>query len=338
MSMDFASGKELCQLCREHSVPISAVMLRREMELGGVSERSVRERLARSLQIMGAAVHEPLEHPQRSLSGLIGGEAWKVYHAAAWNAGAVPAQEAEESGGGPCSERILPPADEAWRSETPYEEKKAAMLCGEALTRAIAYSMAVLEVNAAMGLIVAAPTAGSSGVLPGAVLSLSEIYGWPEAKQIDGLLNAGAVGYLLMRNATVAGAEAGCQAEVGAASAMTASAIVELLGGTPEMCFQAASLAVSNLLGLVCDPIAGLVEVPCQSRNAIGVANAFTCAQLALSGITHPVPFDEMAEAMYRVGRSLPWELRESARGGNAGTPTGRRCSAGGGCADGGCG
>ena len=207
-------------------------------------------------------------------------------------------------------------------------------LCGEALTRAIAYSMAVLEVNAAMGLIVAAPTAGSSDVLPGAVLSLAELYGWPETKQMDGLLNAGAIGYLLMRNATVAGAEAGCQAEVGAASAMTASAVTELMGGTPEMCFQAASLAISNLLGLVCDPIAGLVEVPCQSRNAIGVANAFTCAQLALSGITHPVPFDEMVDAMYRVGRSLPWELRESAKGGNAGTPTGCRWAAGGCSAD----
>ncbi len=300
MSMDFTSGSELYQLCREHGAAISEVMLKREMELGSVSEQSVRERLARSLQIMEAAVHEPLGQPRRSLSGLIGGEAWKVY-----NAGKTA------------------------------EGRGIASLCGEALTRAIAYSMAVLEVNAAMGLIVAAPTAGSSGVLPGAVLSLSEICGWSETKQMDGLLNAGAIGYLLMRNATVAGAEAGCQAEVGAASAMTASAIVELMGGTPEMCFQAASLAISNLLGLVCDPIAGLVEVPCQSRNAIGVANAFTCAQLALSGITHPVPFDEMVDAMQRVGRSLPWELRESAKGGNAGTPTGCRLSAGG-CA--GCG
>ncbi len=306
MSMDFTTGKELYQLCEENGLPISAVMLGREIELGSVSEQSVRERLDRSLQIMEASVHEPLGQPRRSLSGLIGGEAWKVYRTAA-------------------------------QSGVPYAEKESAVLCGEALTRAIAYSMAVLEVNAAMGLIVAAPTAGSSGVLPGAVLSLAEIYGWSEEKQMDGLLNAGAIGYLLMRNATVAGAEAGCQAEVGAASAMTASAVVELMGGTPEMCFQAASLAVSNLLGLVCDPIAGLVEVPCQSRNAIGVANAFTCAQLALSGITHPVPFDEMVEAMYRVGRSLPWELRESAKGGNAGTPTGCRLAFGkcaGGCAN----
>ncbi len=321
MSMDFASGKELYELCREKGLSISEVMLGREMELGSVSEQSVRERLARSLQIMEASVHEPLGQPRRSLSGLIGGEAWKVYNAGL----ADPVSEPNVSGSG-----AKPWTDEAWRSGRVAGGRGIASLCGEALTRAIAYSMAVLEVNAAMGLIVAAPTAGSSGVLPGAVLSLSEIHGWSEAKQMNGLLNAGAIGYLLMRNATVAGAEAGCQAEVGAASAMTASAIVELMDGTPEMCFQAASLAISNLLGMVCDPIAGLVEVPCQSRNAIGVANAFTCAQLALSGITHPVPFDEMVDAMYRVGRSLPWELRESARGGNAGTPTGCKLAAGG--------
>ena len=405
MSMDFASGKELYELCRETGLSISEVMLGREMELGSVSEQSVRERLARSLQIMEASVHEPLGQPRRSLSGLIGGEAWKVYNAGLadpvsepnvsgsgakpwrgepegtgssekpWTgvpeascSGAKPWRgEPEGTGNGAkpwtgvpeasCSgakpwrgepegtgngakpwtdetkahgSGAKPWTDEAWRTGRAAGSRGIASLCGEALTRAIAYSMAVLEVNAAMGLIVAAPTAGSSGVLPGAVLSLSEIHGWSEAKQMDGLLNAGAIGYLLMRNATVAGAEAGCQAEVGAASAMTASAIVELMDGTPEMCFQAASLAISNLLGMVCDPIAGLVEVPCQSRNAIGVANAFTCAQLALSGITHPVPFDEMVDAMYRVGRSLPWELRESARGGNAGTPTGCKLASGG--------
>lgn len=191
------------------------------------------------------------------------------------------------------------------------------------LSKAIAYAMAVLEVNASMGLIVAAPTAGSSGVIPGAVLSVCEDYGLGDAAVYDGLLNASAIGYLFMRNASVAGAEAGCQAEVGAASAMAASAIAQLLGGSLQQCLQAASLALSNLLGLVCDPIAGLVESPCQTRNAIGVANAFTSAQLALAGVNHPVPFDEMTEAMYKVGKSLPFELRETALGGNAGTPTG---------------
>lgn len=183
--------------------------------------------------------------------------------------------------------------------------------------------MAVLEVNASMGLIVAAPTAGSSGVLPGVLLALQEEKQLRDERIHHGLLNASAVGYILMRNASVSGAEAGCQAEVGAASAMAASAVVEIMGGTPEMSLQAASLAMSNLLGLVCDPIAGLVEAPCQSRNSIGASNAITCAELALAGVTHPIPFDEMAEAMYRVGKSIPFELRETAMGGCAGTPTG---------------
>ena len=126
-----------------------------------------------------------------------------------------------------------------------------------------------------------------------------------------------------MRNASVAGAEAGCQAEVGAASAMAAAAVTELMGGTPEMCLQAAAMAISNLLGLVCDPVAGLVEVPCQSRNAVGAVNAVTCAEITLSGVVYPIPFDEMVDAMYKVGKSIPFELRETAIGGCAGTPTG---------------
>ena len=190
--------------------------------------------------------------------------------------------------------------------------------------------MAVLEVNATMGLIVAAPTAGSAGVLPGVLLALQEYRNLSDEAICSAIVHASAIGYILMRNASVSGAEAGCQAEVGAASAMAASAVVELMGGTPEMSLHAASIALSNLLGMVCDPIAGLVEAPCQSRNSIGAANAITCAQLALAGVTHPIPFDEMAEAMYRVGKSIPFELRETAMGGNAGTPT--ACTLCGGC------
>lgn len=196
-------------------------------------------------------------------------------------------------------------------------------ICGSLMNKVYAYSMAVLEMNASMGLIVAAPTAGSSGVVPGVFVALQDEKGLSDELLYTGLLNASAVGYLLMRNASVSGAEAGCQAEVGAASAMAASAVTEMFGGTPEMCLEAASLALSNLLGLVCDPIAGLVESPCQSRNAIGATNALTCAELALAGVKNPVPFDEMADAMLKVGKSLPMELRETALGGCAGTPTG---------------
>ncbi len=304
--MDFTTGKELLDLCTGQNLPISAVMLRREMELGKCSEEEIRKRLARSLQIMEEGTHEPVKKPRKSMSGLVGGEAKAFYETA------FSEIQPEAADSGP-----------SWDLGGSLSE--AGRLCGSVLSKAIAYSMAVLEVNASMGLIVAAPTAGSAGVLPGAMMAVKESFGMTEERILDGLLNAGAIGYLLMRNASVSGAEAGCQAEVGAASAMTASALVELMGGSPKQCFYGASLAISNLLGLVCDPIAGLVEVPCQSRNAVGVANAFTCAQMALSKIAHPIPFDEMAEAMYRVGRSLPYELRESAKGGNAGTPTGCR-------------
>ena len=140
---------------------------------------------------------------------------------------------------------------------------------------------------------------------------------------LQGLFNAGAVGYIITRNATVSGAEGGCQAEIGAATAMAASAVVEMMGGTPEQCLNAAGAAMSNILGLVCDPIAGLVEAPCQKRNGMGASNALISAEIALSGVLNHVPFDDVVEAMYKVGRSMPHELRETALGGLAATPTG---------------
>ena len=196
-------------------------------------------------------------------------------------------------------------------------------VCGEIMSKAASYAMGVLEVNTSMGLIVAAPTAGSAGVIPGVFVALQEELGFDDSIMIKMLFNAGAVGYLITRNATVAGAEGGCQAEVGAASAMAASAVTELMGGTPRQCFDAASTAMTNILGLVCDPIAGLVEAPCQKRNAMGASNALISAELTLSGINHLIPFDETVEAMYKVGRSMPFELRETALGGTAATPTG---------------
>lgn len=281
--MDFYSGKELIEKCQKNTLPISDIMKLRETTTGSLSPEEVDKKLQTALSIMKRSATTPLVSPGKSIGGLIGGEAKKV----------------SEHG------------------------KTATSVCGPMLSTAIAYSMSVLEVNASMGLIVAAPTAGSAGVVPGVLLALAKEHNLSDEALCKGLLNAGAIGYLLMRNASVSGAEAGCQAEVGAASAMAASAIVEMMGGTPEMCLEAASFALSNLLGLVCDPIAGLVESPCQSRNAIGVANAITSAELVLSGVRHHIPFDEMAEAMLRVGRSLPFELRETAMGGCAGTPTG---------------
>ena len=281
--MDFYNGQELLKKCHEESLSISDLMKLREITNTHLTEEEVNKKLETALHIMKNAAHKPIDQPIKSIGGLIGGEAKKV-------------------------------SDHAAQGEN---------ICGPVLSKAIAYSMGVLEVNASMGLIVAAPTAGSAGVLPGVLLALRDEHNLSDETLYKGLLNASAIGYLLMRNASVAGAEAGCQAEVGAASAMAASAIVEMMGGTREMCLQAATFALSNLLGLVCDPIAGLVESPCQSRNAIGVANALTSAELVLSGIHHHIPFDEMSAAMLHVGRSLPFELRETAMGGCAGTPTG---------------
>lgn len=200
-------------------------------------------------------------------------------------------------------------------------EKNGAM--GGLISRAAAYAMGVIELNASMGRIVAAPTAGSSGVIPGLLIAADEWYHFGEEKLICALFHAGAIGYIIDHNATLSGAEGGCQAEVGAASAMGASALCELMGGTPEMCLAAAGDAISNILGLVCDPIGGLVESPCQKRNAMGVANAVISAEIALAtGGRRLVPFDEVVSAMYSVGRNIPYQLRETALGGLAAAPS----------------
>ena len=288
--MDFRSAQELLTLCRQTQRPISELMRRRECELGETTRDQVDHRMARVLEIMRESASLPLKKPAKSTGGLIGGESKKLH-------------------------------DHAARGKA---------ICGDVLQRAMTYAMGVAEVNASMGLIVAAPTAGSAGVVPGLLLALQDCYKISDDRLIDALFNAGAVGYLAMRNATVAGAVGGCQAEVGVAAAMAASATVELMGGAPEQCLDAGSTVLMNLLGLVCDPVGGLVEYPCQNRNAAGVANALIAAELALSGVKQLIPFDEMLETMHAVGRRLPIELRETALGGCATAPS--ACARCGGC------
>lgn len=288
--MDFKNGAELLSLCHTHRQPISQIMKIRECDLTEVSEKQIEGRMKQVLEIMKQAASSPLDTPRLSMGGLLGGEAQLVDR----------------------------------------HRREGRSICGSPLSRAMAYAMAVLEVNSSMGLIVAAPTAGSSGVVPGVLLALKEEHGLSDEALLPALYNASAIGYLAMRNATVAGAAGGCQAEVGVASAMAASAAVELMGGTPAQCLDAASTALMNLLGLVCDPVGGLVEYPCQNRNAIGAANALTAAELALSGIRQLIPFDEMLAAMYHVGKRIPPEFRETAMGGCAATPSG--CGACQGC------
>lgn len=280
--MDFKNAQELLILCEEKNLPISEIMRIREIELGETTAETVKEKMTRVLEIMKEAARSPIHKPVASMGGLIGGESRKL---------SLHAQQKKE-------------------------------LCGDLLQKAITYAMATLETNASMGLIVASPTAGSAGIVPGLMLAMQEHYHFSDDTIIQALFNASAIGYLAMRNATVAGAVGGCQAEVGVASAMAASAAVELMGGTPEECTYAASTVLMNMLGLVCDPVGGLVEYPCQNRNAAGVANAVIAAEMALAGIRQLIPLDEMIQTMFTVGRKLPAELRETAMGGCAVTPS----------------
>jgi len=197
-------------------------------------------------------------------------------------------------------------------------------LLGEAFRDALADALAVGETNARMGRIVAAPTAGSSGVLPAVLLALGRARNAPREALVDALFAAGAIGAVIAARATLSGAAGGCQAEIGAAAAMAAAAGTELCGGDPEACGHAAAIALQAQLGLVCDPVGGLVELPCVMRNATGTAIALSAIELALAGVRFPIPFDEVVAAMGQVGRSLPPSLRETALGGLAATPTGR--------------
>jgi len=199
---------------------------------------------------------------------------------------------------------------------------------GGVFAETIASALAVGEVNAAMGRIVAAPTGGASGVLPAVLFAVGGEYGASDDDLVDALFAAGAVGGVIAARATLSGAAGGCQAEVGAGSAMAAAAAVQLAGGSPEQAGHAASLALQGQMGLVCDPVGGLVEVPCVYRNATGAAVALSAAELALAGVEFPIPFDEVVDAMGSVGRSLPPSLRETALGGLAATPTAREMAA----------
>lgn len=288
--MDFINAKELLELCDKKKMSISDVMKIRECDESTSSKEDIINKMKRVLEIMRDSSTLPINTPIKSMGGLIGGEAKKL-------------------------------------SEYQNQKKN---IGGPVLSKAIMYAMAVLECNASMGLIVAAPTAGSSGVVPGLLLAMQDVYSFSDEKILDALFTAGAIGYLAMRNATVAGAVGGCQAEMGVAAAMAAAGAVELMGGSPAQCLDAASTVLMNMLGLVCDPVGGLVEYPCQNRNASGVANALVAAELTMAGIKQLIPFDEMLETMYKVGKRMPVELRETALGGCAVTKS--ACDACGSC------
>lgn len=294
--LDFTTGAELLGRCASEGLSIGELFRQRENALrarDGLSP-DADAYADRVLQVMRESATVPLSEPVASMGGLIGGEAQAVTTACAAGAANEPSSPAA----------VLPAVVDALTA------------------KAMSYALAVLETNASMGRIVASPTAGSAGVLPAVLLALADERGFAREQLRGGVFTAAAVGYLVARNATVSGAEGGCQAEVGTACAMAAAAAVEMAGGAPAQALAAASNAFVSLMGLVCDPVGGLVEMPCQKRNATAAATALVCAQMALAGIANLVDFDETVAAMDAVGRTLPFELRESALGGIAAAPS----------------
>jgi len=259
-------------------IPLSEHFLEREIQSTGRPRAELWELMRTRVAVMRHALKRGLAEPQHSRSGLVDGSAHRLSQ---------------------------------WASE-------GHSLLGPAFSRMLASALAVAEVNACMGRIVAAPTAGSCGVMPAAIFTVAEERQVPEEGILRALFTAGGIGMVIEKLASLSGAEGGCQAEVGSASAMAASGLVEMLGGSPEQVCHAVSFALANVMGLICDPVLGLVEEPCVRRNALGALNAAAAAEMALAGVPSVFAADAVIETMGRVGRRLPEEFRETARGGLA--------------------
>ncbi|ALS25677.1 serine dehydratase [Paenibacillus sp. 32O-W] len=283
--MKFSTLQELAACCGEDQVTIGELMLSEQAKESGKSEEQTFDAMANYYRIMKEAVRKGLEEGVTSRSGLTGGDARRVHQ---------------------------------------YMNEGVPSLGTEACT-ALAYALAVSEINASMGRIVATPTAGSCGIIPGVFVSAQERYGWDDERLVMGLFAAGAIGYVIANNSFISGAEGGCQAEVGSAIGMAAGALTELRGGTPEQAVHAVGLALKNSLGLICDPVGGLVEIPCIVRNGFGAVTALAATDMALAGVRSVIPSDEVIGVMLEVGSAMPSKHRETAKGGLAQTPTGRR-------------
>lgn len=282
--LKYQSIQELVSAAEERGLKISELVMLDQAEAMEQSPEEIYERMRKSFEVMRESVAEGQKKDLRSMSGLTGGEGYQMK------------RYAESTNGG---------------------------LCGDFLSKAIARALAVAGCNAAMGRIVAAPTAGSCGILPGCLVSLYEDRGIPERDIVMSIFTAGAFGMVIAANSSIAGAQGGCQAECGSAAGMAAASLVEVMGGTPSQCGDACAIAIANQLGLVCDPVAGLVEIPCIKRNVSGLMIAFSSADLALAGVGPKIPVDECVDAMREVGNALPAALKETAGGGLATTPTG---------------
>ena len=281
--LKYESVQELIDAAEAAGCSISDLALRDQAEAMGQDEVMLFRQMDKSFTVMREAIAFGQREDQVSMSGLTGGEGWRMLR--------------YSEGGG---------------------------LTGTFMTRAMSRALAVAGCNASMGKIVAAPTAGSCGILPGCLVSMLEDRDVPRDAVVQSMFTAGAFGMVIAQNASIAGAQGGCQAECGSAAGMAAAALVEVMGGTPRQCGDACAIALANQMGLVCDPVAGLVEIPCIKRNVAGVVIAFSSADMALAGIRPHIPVDECIEAMREVGDALPASLKETAGGGLAATPTGR--------------
>jgi L-serine dehydratase len=283
--MEIRSMNELIEVCTREQKSIGEIMLMMEVEKSGKDKETIMSMMEERLIKMKEAVESGTKDGSPAPSGISGGDAVKM---------------------------------------NDYLNQ-GKFLSGNYISNAMTYSLATSESNARMGVIVATPTAGAAGILPGVLFSLHKNDGTSNRDLVMGLFTASMLGYVIANRSFISGAAGGCQAEVGSATAMAAGTIVELKGGTPEQAVNATAIAMKSLLGLVCDPVAGLVEVPCIKRNVIGTSIAFSAADLSLAGIESRIPCDEVIEAMYKVGKEMPRTLRETALGGLAMTETGKR-------------
>lgn len=276
------TAKDIIKECNDRNIHLYHLAIEDEMNKNNVSEEYIRTEFYKMLDVMGKSSSNFLEKESVTNMGMIDGFAKKM---------------------------------------NDYY-KKGKSFCGDDVTRAMAMAFSTIEVNASMGKIVAAPTAGASGILPAAFMSAKIKFDLDKDTLINGLLTSSFVGKIIGKYFTFAGAEGGCQAECGSAASMAAAGLVQMLGGSVEQCFHAGSFALLNVMGLVCDPVAGLVEYPCAFRNSSGVINAMLCADMALAGVKSVVPFEEVMKAANIVGSALPLSLRETGIGGIAGTET----------------
>lgn len=283
--MRFANLKQLVELCEREALSIGEAMIVEQARETGKPAEQIVAQMANYYEVMKEAVKKGITEDTKSRSGLTGGDAKRVHT---------------------------------------YMSAGTSSLGEEACT-AMAYALAVSEVNASMGRIIATPTAGSCGIIPGVFVSNQERFGWADEKLVLGLFSAGAIGYVIANNSFVSGAEGGCQAEVGSAIGMAAGALTELRGGTPDQAVHAVGLALKNSLGLICDPVGGLVEIPCIVRNGFGAVTALAASDMALAGVRSVIPSDEVIDVMLEVGSAMPEKHRETAKGGLAQTPTGRK-------------